>query len=314
MTASIYLLSGEPFLADEALEKLRKEVGSDPLSDVTFDSDVETAELMGALQTPSLLGGRRLVVVTGAEGLVKEQAEAISSYAEAPSSDAVLALVAEGKTKVDAAVKKHGAVIALEAPKGRRLVSWIRDRARQHSIAIDDRAAWTLIDAVGGQLRDLDAALSQLATALGEGAKVDPARVRRTFPRLADERIYAFTDAVGERRIAPAMTALRRLLDQGEEPLVVFGSLVNHIRRLLRIRPHVDQGTRTVAALIGMPDWRAERFVKQARTYKEEELVDALTLLAETDIDIKGEFPSPEAALERAVVQIVGGVKQPTLY
>lgn len=313
MSSAVYLLSGEPFLADEALAKLRREVGSDPLSDVTFDSDVEVAELMGALQTPSLLGGSRLVVVHGAESLVKEQAEAIAAYAGAPSESAVLALVAAGKSKVDAAVKKHGAVIALEAPKGRRLVTWIRERAREHAVVVDDRGAWALVDSVGGELRDLDGALSQLATALGTGARVGAAEVRRAFPRLADERIYAFTDAVGERRIAPAMTALRRLLEQGDEPLVLFGSLVAHIRRMLRVRPHVDQGTRAVADVVGMPEWRAERLMKQARSYKEEELVAALGILAETDIEMKGDFPSPEAALERAVVQIVGGVKQPSL-
>ncbi|MBW3595333.1 MAG: DNA polymerase III subunit delta, partial [Actinobacteria bacterium] len=308
MSAPVYLLSGEPFLADEALAKLRDEVGSDPLSDVTFDSDVEVAELMGALQTPSLLGGSRLVVVHGAESLVKEQAEAISAYVEAPSSSAVLALVASAKTKVDAAVKKHGAVIALEAPKGRRLAGWIRDRARGHRLTVDDKAAWALIDSVGGDLRDLDGALSQLATAHGPGARIGAADVRRAFPRLADERIYAFTDAVGERRIAPAMTALRRLLEQGDEPLVLFGSLVAHVRRMLRVRPYVDQGVRAVADVAGMPEWRAERLAKQARTYKEEELVDALSLLAATDVEMKGDFPSPEAALERAVIQIVGGV------
>ena len=312
MSASVYLLTGEPFLAQEALDKLRDEVGSDPLSDVTFDSDVEVAELMGALQTPSLLGGSRLVVVHGAESLLKEQAEAISAYVEAPSGSAVLALVAAGKTKVDAAVKKYGAVVALDAPKGRRLVGWIRERAREHSVVVDDRGAWALVDSVGGDLRDLDAALSQLATALGGGARVGATEVRKAFPRLADERIYAFTDAVGERRIAPAMTALRRLLEQGDEPLVLFGSLVAHVRRMLRVRPYVDQGTRAVASVAGMPDWRAERLSKQARSYKEEELVEALDILAETDIEMKGDFPSPEAALERAVVQIVGGVKQPS--
>ena len=314
MSAAVYLLSGEAFLADEALDKLRKEVGSDPLSDVVFDSDVEVSELLGALQTPSLLGGNRLVVVHNAESLVKEQAEAIATYAEAPSSSAVLALVAAGKTKVDAVVKKHGAVIGLDTPKGRRLATWIREQARVHRLTVDDKAAWALIDTVGGELRDLDGALSQLSTSQGDKAKIGAADVKRAFPRLADERIYAFTDAVGDRRIAPAMTALRRLLEQGDEPLVLFGSLAAHIRRLLRVRPYVEQGTRAVAEVAGLPEWRAERLARQARTYKEEELAEALTILAETDIEMKGEFPSPEAALERAVVQIVGGVKQPSLY
>jgi len=49
--------------------------------------------------------------------------------------------------------------------------------------------------------------------------------------------------------------------------------------------------------------------IAQLRSYKEEELVDALQMLALTDLDMKGEFPSPEAALERTVMKIVTGTR-----
>jgi DNA polymerase-3 subunit delta len=306
MGAPAYLLTGEQFLADEAVERVRKETDADPLSEVGLDASVETHELIGALQTPSLLGGRRLVVVRDAQDLNKEQGEAIAAYLESPSPSAVLVLVASGKTKVDAAMKKLGAVIALEAPKGRRLVGWIKERSTARKIKLDDRAAWALIDAVGTELRDLDGALEQLALSSGDG-RITNAVVRKAFPRLADERTFAFTDAVGERRLAPAMATLRRLLEQGDEPLMIFGALSAHMKRMLRARRVADKGARAVGEAMGLPEWRAERLQKQARSYKEEELVSAMDVLARTDVDMKGEFPSPEAALERAVVQIISG-------
>ena len=308
MSSSVYLLAGEPFLADEALERIRADEQTDPLSEALFDSDAEIAEIMGALQTPSLLGGTRLVVVREAQDLKKDHVESLGPYIESPTAGSVLVLVASSRSKLEAAVKKSGTVIALEAPKGRRLATWVRSKAQDHQITVDDRGAWALIDTVGTELRDLDVALEQLRTALGTEKRATAAHVNRLFRRIADERIYAFTDAVGERRMQPAMTALRKLLDQGDEPLVLFGSLVGHVRRLLRIRRHVDQGKRAVAELLGMPDWRAERMLKQARSYREEELVNALQILSITDIEMKGEFPSPEIALEKAVVQIVTGV------
>jgi DNA polymerase III delta subunit len=60
-----------------------------------------------------------------------------------------------------------------------------------------------------------------------------------------------------------------------------------------------------VGETLGMPEWRAERMLKQALSYREEELVAAMSVMAEADIDMKGEFPSPEAALERAVIRII---------
>ena len=160
---------------------------------------------------------------------------------------------------------------------------------------------------MGNELRDLDAALEQLATGIGPDANVDAGKVRSMFARLADERIYAFTDAVGDRRLPLATSTLRRLLDQGDEPLVMFGALVAHIRRLLRARRYVDQGARVVGDALGLPTWRAERVQRQARSFTEDELVASMDVLAETDVEMKGDFPSPEGALERAVIRIVTG-------
>lgn len=302
-----YLLRGDEFLADEALQRVRQETETDPLAETYFDAGIETAVLMNALGTPSLLGGRRLVVVREANDLKKDAVEALQSYLASPSPDVVLVLVARSRSKLDDAVKDVGAVISLDPPKGRALVGWLRERARQHQVMIDDRGAWALIDAVGPELRDLDAALQQLATGMGPQARVTAADVRERLPRLADERVYVFTDAVGERRPAVAMAALRRLLEQGDHPLVVFGALTSQVRRMLQARAYVEQGAKAVADAVGLPGWRAERLARQARSYREEELVAALDVLARTDVELKGGDLPQEAALERAVLQIVSG-------
>lgn len=307
MSAPAYLLTGEAFLAEEAIDKIRSEHATDPLSELSFEGSTEPAEILGALRTSSLLGGKRLVVVRDAQDLKKDAAEQLADYLESPSPDSVLVLVADGRTKIDAVMKLHGAVIGLDIPKGRKLAAWVRARAADHKIKIDDRGAWTLIDTVGTELRDLEGAMSQLATSLGPGAKVGAAEVRRAFPRLADERIYAFTDAVGDRKLSAAMTTLRRLLDQGDEPLMLFGSLNAHVKRMLRARRVADRGPQAVGEALGLPGWRAERLQRQARSYREEELIAAVATLAETDVEMKGGDLPPEAALERAVIQIVGG-------
>jgi DNA polymerase-3 subunit delta len=286
---------------------VREQEGTEQLSEASFDGAADAAELLSALGTSSLLGGRRLVIVHDAQDLKKDQVEALERYLESPSPQSVLVLISSGKSKLEGAVRKAGTVVALETPKGRKLVGWLRSRSIANKLKLDERAAWALIDSVGTELRDLDAALAQLSTQLGVGAKVGAAEVRAAFSRLADERIYAFTDAIGDRRLPVAMTALRRLLEQGDEPLLVFGALTSQIRRMLRARRYADQGVKEVGDALGLPGWRAERMYKQARSYREEELVAALGILAATDIEIKGGDIPPEAALEKAVTQIVTG-------
>jgi len=306
MPKPFYLLTGEEFLSEEALDKIRAEADTDPLSEVMLDASAPAQHIVEALETGSLLGGIRLVVVESAQDLRKEHLEALERYLASPSETSVLVAIASGRNaKLTGLAKRTGAVVALDAPKGRRLASWIKERGRAHNLKVDDRAAWALIDAVGNELRDLDGALSQLEVRLGPGAKIDGAEVRRSFARLADERIYAFTDAVGERKMAAAMGTLRRLLEQGEPPLVLFGALSNHVRRLLQA--HRFDSTKAAGSFFGMPDWRVERLLGQARSYKEEELIAALGLLAKTDVDMKGDAPLPQVPLEEAVARIIAG-------
>lgn len=311
MSRPVYLLQGDEFLVEEALEMVRAEAGTDPLAEVSVDAGVDPAELLTILGTASLLGGTRLVIVRDSHGLKKSQAAALTSYLESPSPSSVLALVATGRTPLDSVVKKIGEVIVLDTPRGKRLVGWLRARAREHGLRLDDRAAWGLTDSVGGGLRGLNAALAQLSSALGPGARVGVEEVKRFFPRLADQRIYVFTDGVGDRRLDVAMTNLRRLLEQGEEPLVLFGALAGHVRRMLRAQEVADRGARAVGEAVGLPGWRAERLTKQARAYRREELVAAMGILADTDVELKGGDLPPGGALERAVVQIVGPALRP---
>lgn len=306
MSASSYLLVGDEFLVDEALDRVRSETGSDPLSEAVFDDAAAASDIAEALETRSLLGGRRLVVVHGADRLKADRVERLAAYLADPGTDAVLVLVASGRTKLDAAIKKAGTVVSLDAPRGRALADWVRRRGAAAGLQLDDRAAWALIDAAGSDLRALNGALDQLAAGTG-GGRVGQADVRARFPRLADERMYAFTDAVGERRLAAAMATLRRLLDQGDEPIVVLGALAAHVRRLIRARPHAERGGRGVGEALGLPGWRAERLARQARAFHEDELAGALARLAEADVTIKGGELPAEVALERAVVAIVAG-------
>jgi len=306
MTAPVFLLSGNAFLVEERLRALKEAVGADPLSEVTLGVADSPADMIAALETPSLLGGQRVVVVEGVDSLTGDQAEALESYLRSPAAHSILILTSHGRTRLAATVQQVGEVMAFEAPRGRRLVAWIRQRARGRGLRLDDRAGWALVDSVGGELRDLDAAVDQLSSAAAGLPSIGAADVRRSFPRLADERIYAFTDAVGDRRLAAAMEALRRLLQQGDEPLVVFGALAGHIRRMVVARSAAEGGADSVRDALGVPGWRAERLLRQARSYREEELIAALSALAGADVDIKSGDAPPEVALERAVVTIVG--------
>ncbi|MDQ3662386.1 MAG: DNA polymerase III subunit delta [Actinomycetota bacterium] len=309
MSHAAYLLVGEPFLQSEAVARIRDEVATDSFSEDSFDASSDVQEIITALETPSLFGGRRLIVVHDAERLLKAQNQALEGYLRAPSQGSALVLLSTRSTSLAEAVRACGVVIALEPPRGRDLVGWVRERSRARSLRIDDRAVQTLIDGLGTDLRELDSALEQLATRHEAGAVISAEQVRSTFGRHAEERVWALTDAVSERKPAESLIALRRLLEQGDDPVFVLGALAAQVRRLLVAKRHADGGPQAVASALGLRGYPAQKLHKQAGIYREEELTSALQILAATDLDLKtGELPGVEGAemaLERAVVRLL---------
>ncbi len=55
MSHPVYLLNGESFLAQEALERIRAETGAEPLSDGVFDPGASPAEILGALENEEVV-------------------------------------------------------------------------------------------------------------------------------------------------------------------------------------------------------------------------------------------------------------------
>jgi DNA polymerase III delta subunit len=78
------------------------------------------------------------------------------------------------------------------------------------------------------------------------------------------------------------------------------------VRRLIVARRVAEGGAVAVASALGLPEWRAKRLHRQARSYREEELASAMAAVALADVELKGgDLPEEGVALERAVIEII---------
>jgi len=296
-----YLIVGDdPYLAGDALEKLVPD--ADQLSTVEFGPASPASSILEALGTPTMLGGLRYVVVKGADELSADSQRELIEYLEDPSPDAVLVLIAaKPVAKLASATKKVGRVI--EAARGRRneLFGWVKEEARSRGMKVSGDAMGALVEAVGEERLALSNALDELSIASGKAA-LSPELVRKHFRGRADVKIFTFVDAVAMRDAGVALESLHRLIRQGEAPQALFWTLVRHFRMMLL----VEGSPSKVARDLGLPSWRAEKLVKQARLFDRHDLVDAFRALSDADRKIKKSEEPDELALERAVVSIAG--------
>ena len=303
MSDSAYLISGDDaFLVAQALDEVLKDAGHE-VENVPPGSDV--GQVLESLRTPSLFGGRRIVVLREVDQLGAEAQRELVAYLGDPAPTSLLVLVA-GRSVPKLAQAVRGAGRVIDAARGRRgdVLSWLREHARKAGLKVTSDALNALLESVGEERMALARALEELALAFGSGARIGPEEVRRQFRGRADIRVFGFVDAVADRQTGPALEALHRLLRQGEAPYALFWTLARHFRQLLTVG---DRGPAQVARALGMQDWRAEKLVRQARAFPAGGLARAYRALADADRKMKRSEEPEMLSLERAVVAITTG-------
>lgn len=293
------IVSDDDYLAQQAVEKILDVAGRDSVKRTGPDGDL--SGVVGELRTPSMFGARRVVVIKDADAIGAEGATALAGYLESPDPSSVLVLVtAKAPPKLAAAIRKVGRVV--EATKGRRseVFSWLREEAKARGVQMSSDAYGTLVEAVGDDRGALAGALDILS--LSATSRLGPDDVERQFRGKADPKVFAFVDAVAERKAPVALDALGRLLGAGESAQALFWTLTRHLRLLLL----ANGSPKEVAASLGLPLWRAEKVVRQASLYRPNDLRWAWGILAEADRKMKASEEPEDITLLRTVASLLG--------
>ena len=104
---------------------------------------------------------------------------------------------------------------------------------------------------------------------------------------------WAFLDALGSRRSSEAATLARRLLDDGTAIQVMTTQIHRRLRELIVVADHIAAGTKPADLVreLKLQPFRAQKLAEQARTWRQDELDQALAALLELDMLSKGIAP-----------------------
>lgn len=304
----------EEFLVDRTVRELitqaRQSLGdADGGGDL---HDVEASALahgeLTSLTSPSLFGGGTVLVIRGAQNASREVAAEITSYAAAPPPDAVVILTHAGGAKGKALITdltKAGAQIA-ERPKLTRAAEradFVKSEFRRAGRQADQGAVQALLDAIGGDLRELASAVDQLASDT-EG-RISAATVARYYRGRAEATGFSVADHAIEGRLSEAIEQLRWALATGTAPVLITSALATGVRLLGRVGAAGNRNSATLAGEVGAPPWKIDRVRRQLRGWQPDGVARALQAVAEADAQVKGDSVSAAYALERAVRRIV---------
>jgi DNA polymerase III subunit delta len=312
-----YLVRGDDpaLVAQEARVLIDRLVGDRESSFVVEEhgasgEDLDVKAVIDACLTPSFLGDRRVVVVREAGRIGTSEAAALATVVADPLASTVLVLVGGGGTVPQSLVKAvgaNGAVLDASAGTGRDRTNWVAGHLRDAPLRFDAGARARVQAHLGDDLGRLAGIIESLVAAYGEGASISTDELEPFLGSAGAVPPWELTDAIDSGSIPGALVALRRMLDAGgRHPTEVIGILHRHYSNMLALDGLTQIDSAEAAQLLGVRSpFVAKKAMEQGRRLGGERIAQAVNLLADADLDIKGRTAlAPDLVLEVLVARL----------
>jgi DNA polymerase III subunit delta len=305
----VHLIKGDdPSLVNEAVSRLVGQLaGDDPFSveDVSEVEDPVRAAVDAGMTLP-FLGDRRVVVLREVGRFSSEEVKPLITYLDDPTPTTVLVLVAGGgqlAAKLTAAVRKAGHVTDVTVPSGKGRSAWVNERAASGPVKLDSAAALRIAEHLGEDVGRLPGMLETLAAAYGEGARITAENLEPFLGEAGGVAPWDLTDAIDAGATEAAVTQLHRMLAGGERhPLVVMATLHRHYATMLRLDGSDAVTEQHAADLLGIKPYPAKKALTQLRRLGNAGIRRAIELLADADLDLRGDSAWPEELVLEVLV------------
>ncbi|MGI8788871.1 MAG: DNA polymerase III subunit delta [Pyrinomonadaceae bacterium] len=304
--APVYLLFGaETYLRDLAAKTIADMVLPDSslrqFNEAEYslkDSPVEHA-LASAEQMP-MIASRRVVriidVVVSATGtkdnLKEEHEDVLAAYLKRPSETSVVIFVADEldkRRKISKLLLENSVAVEFQALKDDDLIVWARTKLKDLNAETDERALRHLVGLVGDNVRRLTSEIEKLAVAALPDHLITFELVESLVANSREISNFDLTDSLLAKNKTRALQILKKILDDGAEPLMLLGLIASNFRRLFMAKELMRNGVerREVARTMKLPYSKQEDFLAAARRIEIEKLTGIMRRIKDADVAIK---------------------------
>ncbi len=307
---SFYLILGsEAALADRALSKISAELKQEKAEITTISAgDALVGDISDAL-APSLFSERRALIIKDLQDLPEESRDEIIRYLPEPDVTTTVIFVhkggVKGKALLDAIKKVKPEIIACEplkkdAEKEQFVKELFLDSGRKASAG----AVAALVGALGGDMRELQQAVSQIALDAPAGV-IDEKYIDEFHRGRVETTGFDVADATIDGNLPTALISLRSAIETGTDPVMVTSAIASALRSLAKVSGSAS-GAKSfeLAGQLGMAPWQIDKARRQLQGWTPRALSKAVQAIALADAQVKGAATDPIYALEKALATI----------
>ena len=315
----VYLVTGdEPLLSEESCDALRQKLQQQGFTErevLHVDGSFSWEYLLECANALSLFAEKKIIELRlGGSKLNKKASEILQQYLSNPAPDNILLIIAEkldGSSKKSAwfkAVDKAGVIVEVWPVETEQLPNWIRQRAAQIELNLDDEAVQLLCDRIEGNLLAAKQELSKLSL-LFTHQVVTAEDVVTAVSDSSRYDIYGLSDAALQGEPARCNKILQVLRQDGTEAPVVLWALSKELRSLAAIQ-HAQQSGKSFDQVCQQERIWGKRkpLARQAaRRVSPQQIQQALKYCAETDKIVKGMSPGDPWMLLTSIAMSLAG-------
>ncbi len=224
-----FLYAANPHPLDDAASAIKKTLpeAERDLNFNVFDSDpVEGAstpeEIKAALNTISFLGGRSYIIVKNIQKLPSKDLKKFQDYLSNPSPDAVLVMLYRGELKKDVRESLKGMTLICLDIREQDLPFWIKEKAKQKGITLNDEAVEYLLGTIGNDTGLLASEIEKLSLLGKESISINS--MREIVEGSRDYSVFDLTDAL-RKKDSEKVFRIYKALSETLEPQSLLGAI-----------------------------------------------------------------------------------------
>ena len=266
----------------------------------------QLAMLVDAAQTPAFLTPKRVVVGRIESATAEEVAGLAAAVADlVDTTDLVLVWEAGRVPKALADALTAAKAEQVDASPGRKPRDWVAEQLRAASLKLDPKAVELVTRQLGEDLARLAGVIATLQSTYGEGAVLTESDVAPYLGEAGGVAPWDLTDALDKGDIPISIDRLHRMMGSGSRhALAVLATLHGHYARMLALDGAEVHSERDAAALLGMKGstFPAKKALDQGRRLGPRRISQAITWLAQADLDLKGARKLPDELVMEVLV------------
>lgn len=321
--APVYLLFGaESYLRDLAAKTIADLALADSslrefneIEHSLKDSRIEYA-LADAEQLP-MMSARRVVKITNVivsansnkDNLKEEDEAVLERYLARPAETSIVIFLADEldkRRKISKLLLEKSVAVEFTALKDFELRKWIRDKAKEFETEVDEKAAAHLIALLGEDVRRITVEVEKLAVAALPDRLITIDLVESLVPNSREISNFDLTDRLLDGNKTKALQVLKKILDDGAEPVMILGLIASNFHRLFLAHELMKQGVerREVGRIMKLPPFKQEDFLATARRADAKKLSRILQRIAKADLAVKTSKATPRLQIEMLVCEL----------